>query len=289
MIQAFTLACAALAAGCAPVIGFPADPMCGSPAAVRKDIAGERAIYAGTDEVAARTQARNRVVLDEMLLYECSYNSFQRRLWGDNNLVSGGGDLFVLILNGLGATTGNSATKAALAAASAGLVGAQGAISRDLYYQRTLPAVLAEMSANRDKQKAAILTALKGSDDQYPLRQADIDLAVLQRQSGIAAAIQNITETATADKTTAANTLAAVTSSPISKSSSTATVMKWLYPNGASAADPANEATLHAWMKTQSVDPALHSDAGQPPDEFFAQSQKYEADREALIRDLGLY
>ena len=118
----------------------------------------------------ARRQLRDAIVYDKMHLSEIVFNRFQEHLWGDNNLVSGGGDLLALTLNGLGATTGTAATKAALAAASAGVVGAQAAISRDLYYQRTLPALLAQISANRDNEKGAIISLLKSKTDaDYPL------------------------------------------------------------------------------------------------------------------------
>lgn len=97
----------------------------------------------------SRTELRNRIAFEEMQMYEIYFTRFQTRLWGDNNVISSAGDLIVFVLNGFGATTGTAATKSALAAASAGIIGAEGAISKDIYYQRTLPAVLAQMSANR--------------------------------------------------------------------------------------------------------------------------------------------
>ena len=114
----------------------------------------------------------------------------------------------VLTLAGLGATTGDAATKAALAAASAGVVGAQGAISKDLYYQRTLTALLAQMEANRDKVKLNILNGLSQTDAQYSLYHADLDLDALQRASGLPDAIGGITEQAAAQKATAQANLA---------------------------------------------------------------------------------
>ena len=73
-----------------------------------------------------------------------------------------------LVLSGLGATTGGAATKAALAAASAGVIGAQGVISKDLYYQRTVPALLAQMEANRARATLVILQGIQKSESDYP-------------------------------------------------------------------------------------------------------------------------
>jgi hypothetical protein len=44
-------------------------------------------------------------------------------------------------------------------------VGAQAAINRDLYYQRTLPALLAQMEANRAKVELTIMNGLAKSDN----------------------------------------------------------------------------------------------------------------------------
>jgi hypothetical protein len=131
---------------------------------------------------------------------ECNYNEFQARLWGDTNIIGLAGDLSILTLAGLGATIGNAATASALAAASAGVVGAQAAISKDLYYHRTLPALMAQMTANRERVKAAIYENIKTDDDTYPLGRARADLGALARASGLPAAIENVTQTATEAK-----------------------------------------------------------------------------------------
>jgi hypothetical protein len=58
-----------------------------------------------------------------------------------------------LATNAVATVTGGEVTKAALAAGSAFMVGTQGAISKDLFYQRTIPALLAQMEANRTDAK----------------------------------------------------------------------------------------------------------------------------------------
>jgi hypothetical protein len=190
--------------GCAPVQGFGHDPACTRAAtdSLSGGIDGKLLEYYKDPKtpLQTRTSYRNSIVYGRMALSECSYNEFQARLWGDTNIISLGADLTVLTLAGLGATTGSPATASALAAASAGVVGAQAAISKDLYYQRTLPALMAQMTANRETVKAAIIANLQKDDDAYPLSRAEIDLAVLARASGLPAAIENVTETATKAK-----------------------------------------------------------------------------------------
>ena len=143
-----------------------------------------------------------------MRAYEIAFGDFEQRLWSDTNVISTGGDLLVLALAGLGATTGSAATASALAAASAGVVGAQATVSKDLYYQRTLPALLAQMEANRDTIKLSLINGLKEADEKYSLFQADLDLEALQRASGISAAVTNITQQASTNQMAAQAKLA---------------------------------------------------------------------------------
>ena len=127
---------------------------------------------------------------------DIEFADFERRLYGDGNVVGLGGDLVGLVLTGLIATTGNAATKSALGAASAGVIGASAAINKDLYYQKTIPALLAQMEADRLKALAPITTGLKLSDADYPLMQAYIDLDAYKSAGSIPAAITAINQNA---------------------------------------------------------------------------------------------
>lgn len=147
-----------------------------------------------------RLQLRNTIVLSRMRAYDITFSNFRRRLAGDGNFVTTGGDLALLVLGGLIATTGGATTKAALGAASAGIAGAQGVINKDLYFQRTLPALLAQMDANRTQAKLAIVSGLQLSDVEYPLQRALVDLDGLRDSGSVPSAIGSITQTAEQSK-----------------------------------------------------------------------------------------
>jgi hypothetical protein len=138
-----------------------------------------------------------------MNAYESSYSDFKRRLNGDANTLNLAVDLSVLGLAGVAATTGSIATATALAAASAGIIGAKGAINTDLYFQRTLPAMLAQMDASRARAKVPIVTGLRRSNAAYPLAVALIDLDALRDAGGIPTAIAGLTQQAEAGKAAA--------------------------------------------------------------------------------------
>jgi len=138
-----------------------------------------------------------------MLAYDVAYETFKQQLLTEGNSVNTIGDLVVLALSGLGATAGTATTKAALAAASAGIVGAKTAISSDLFYQRTLPALIAQMDANRATAKAAILNGLSRPDTDYPLVRAFVDLQQLSDAGSMIGAVGTITGDAAAKKSAA--------------------------------------------------------------------------------------
>jgi hypothetical protein len=131
-----------------------------------------------------------------MLAYDLTYSTFKRSLAADANSITTGADLLGLALAALVATTGNATTKAALGAAATGVLGAKGVINTNLYFQRTLPALLAQMDANRARAKRVIILGLRQPDAEYPLQQALIDLDTLRDSGGIPGAISGITQSA---------------------------------------------------------------------------------------------
>jgi hypothetical protein len=113
---------------------------------------------------------------------------------------------------GKATTTGNAATKAALGAASTGIIGANAAINKDLYYQKTIPALLTQMEANRLKAKLPIAQGLTQPDSKYSLLKAYIDLDAYKDAGSMPAAISSITQSAANDKQLAQNNITFVRS-----------------------------------------------------------------------------
>lgn len=203
---------------CAPIRGFPDDPAARSElssyltqnkngASVAIQIYGpvsETEYDAATDDQALFV-IRNRIVRNRVHGYDVTYSEFKRCMAADANLISAGGSIAALIVGGIGATTGNGAAASALAAAGAGIVGAQGVINKDLYFQRTLPALLAQMDAARDRTIAAILNGLREPVSHYSLADANVDLERLKDAGSIEGAIGTITQDAAKAKADAQN------------------------------------------------------------------------------------
>jgi hypothetical protein len=219
------------ATACGAIRGYPENPEDNDAAIGKLSASAEaaRMQYEEAVNTQVRTALRNRIAYAKLQIQEILFTNFQSQLWSDNNIFNTGGDLVLLILSGLGATTGDATTKAALSAASAGIVGARGVISKDIFYQRTLTAILAQMSANRDRVKAVILDNLNKKDDvTYPIAAAEMDLQVLQRASGIANAVQNITQVAVTQKELAAEEVNAARQGIFSSAKTSMRIRAWV-------------------------------------------------------------
>jgi len=189
-----------LVSACAPLRGFPTDP---TDTQVLADQQLVNNYYSPQATEQERLLLRNQIVSGRVNAYEAAYSDFKRRLNGDANTINLVSDLSLLGLAGVAATTGSITTATALAAASAGIIGAKGAINSDLYFQRTLPALLAQMDANRATAKLPIVRGLRKSNTDYPLAIALIDLDALRDAGGIPTAIAGVTQQAEAAKVSA--------------------------------------------------------------------------------------
>jgi hypothetical protein len=197
----------ALLSACASIQGYPVDPE-----ATDRTLIRLAAYFDGTEEKKyealgidsdARTQKRNEIVFARMRGYDIEFANFEIQLYGFSNTVTIGTDLMGLTLGGLTATVGSAATKAALGAASVGVLGANTAINKDLYFQKTIPALIAQMEANRAKKQLAIVQGLGQSDSKYSLMTAYSDLDAYKSAGSIPDAIGSITQDASNAKQSA--------------------------------------------------------------------------------------
>jgi hypothetical protein len=208
--------CSLWVVACVPIEGYPKDPE-NTDATLTAlqpffDGTAEKEYLAAVGD-AARTPIRDEIILRRLRGYDIEFGNFQRQLYGQSNTVTLGSDLIGLILGGLTATTGNATTKAALGAASTGIIGANAAINRDLYYQKTIPALITQMEANRLKAKLPIVQGMTQPDSKYSLMQAYIDLDSYKNAGGIPSAISTITQNAATDKEVAQDSITFVRTS----------------------------------------------------------------------------
>jgi hypothetical protein len=208
------IACCLLHSGCSTVTGYPKSSQdddteisANAPYFAENVRSNEDAQDDAKRGGLTKQQYRDAVVYGRINVIDVRYFQFQRALTGTNNGFLSGADLTVLALNGLGATTGAASVKAALAAASAGVVGAKATVNTDLFYQKTLPALITQMNAGRQKQLATIKTGLTKSIDEYPLGEALNDVQNYYVAGTLPSAVEQVTSQAGASLTESGKTL----------------------------------------------------------------------------------
>jgi hypothetical protein len=201
-----------------------------------------------------RRSYRDVIVLSHMRAYDIEFDNFERGLYGQGNSIAVAGSLATITMGAVGGVAGAAVTKAALNSASSAVTGAEGAISKELYYQRTLPALITQMEANRTMVKASILKGIKQIDADYPLVQAYVDLESLKNAGGVPLAIANAAKDASDNKAQADDILSNITfkSSPTALSD---VLENWIYPNG--TLSTAHRDAILEWLRKGSGDPSL--------------------------------
>ena len=120
---------------------------------------------------------RDEVISERLRAIDIRFVMFTAAINKEANGTGMLADFAVLGLSGGGAVAGGAATKAILAAISGGITGAELSINKTLYYQKTLPALLAQMEASRIDQLATMRAGMQKSTSDYPLATAlhDVD------------------------------------------------------------------------------------------------------------------
>lgn len=152
--------------------------------------------YYGIKDDSEQIRYRDSVIGIYMTAIDANYMDFRRRL---SREVKGSG--FGVGL-GLAALTSGGAIAAErtaniLSAAATGLTGAQGALSKEVYFEKTLPALFAGMDANRIRHRATIMRRMRDTPgSSYSLTEAFSDLASYEAAGSLENAIEMVTREA---------------------------------------------------------------------------------------------
>jgi hypothetical protein len=232
-------------------------------------------------------QYRDTVLYRRIEVIDSYYYDFEAKLTGSYNGFEVGADLSTLVLNGFGAVTGSAGTKAALAAASAGVIGAKSTISTDIFYQKTLPSLVAQMRASRQQMLLKIETGILNPVSKYSIDQALNDINAYYIAGTLPSAISQITSQAGAALKTASSGIDELRTTTYHPLTSTGQkIANWLYPTGDRTQPPDSTklTKLSGWMQGYKADPLL----AQVPYLLLLNDPSFEADRAQAIQDLGI-
>lgn len=146
----------------------------------------------------SRLQWRNSVVLIRMAAADARYMEFRQNLSQEVRGANFGIEATVLGLSAVGTVSGERLANI-LAAGVAALTGARASLSREVYFERTLPALIAGMEVSRLEIATRILSNLGRPETEYPIERAILDALAYERAPSLDEAIQRVTVQAAAE------------------------------------------------------------------------------------------
>lgn len=138
-------------------------------------------------------EIRNGFIETRTALIDQGYAGFRQTLYTQRVGMNVGVDLATLGLNAVGAVTGSEPAKTGLHALSGGLIGSKASIDKNVFFDRTMPALLAQMEAQRSAVRLRLLGGMMVGPDRYPLMQARADLEDYYVAGTMVGAIGSIT------------------------------------------------------------------------------------------------
>lgn len=200
---------------CSAIEGYPDYP--GDPQAELDklrtqyfDVAEVYKKHQGLESSAAKKAHRNEVISGRLRAVDIVFAEFERALYGsgvESNLLT---DWAVIGVNGAGVIANGERIKDILHVVSGGIVGAKGAFDKHAYYDKTLPALLSQMNANRVSKLATIRAQMQKNVTEYPLDAGLSDVDDYFRVGSIPGAINAIGETSGVTTTVAKEALKSV-------------------------------------------------------------------------------
>ncbi|MBT3915672.1 MAG: hypothetical protein HN731_01845 [Rhodospirillaceae bacterium] len=196
---------------------------------------------------AAKRQLRNEIVDAQLRAQDIKFQDFLESLVKFNVGLGIGTDWTVLALNGLGATTGGVTAKAAYSAASAGIIGAKGAIDKHVFMEKAMPVIISQMIAERTTVKAKIRKGLVADVSQYSLNQGLADVEEYRQAGSLITALVTITKNAGVQADKSEQEIKDVAKGSFQKDQATVKLQKFLN-TGTSAQKTQNRAKLKSAM-----------------------------------------
>ncbi|NCN83396.1 MAG: hypothetical protein GW808_03075 [Sphingomonadales bacterium] len=150
------------------------------------------------DDVEEQKRYRNRIIAVFMDAIDENYHHYSNRLFNEGAQFGLGFEGSIVGLAATSALFPNSAPELASVIAAAG--GAQATVNKNLYFDRTLPALITTMDARRIEIDVEITKKKKLTTADYPIEAALRDLRRYQTVGTLFRAVADVTSNAAQDK-----------------------------------------------------------------------------------------
>jgi hypothetical protein len=119
---------------------------------------------------------RDVVISARLVMINLEYLKWLRTVTADKQFLDTAADVLVLSLDLAATITGGKTGKTILSAVSAGVTGSKTSIDKHYYYEKTMPALIAAMNAQRKAVLVRILEGMKKDIEEYSFEQALSDV-----------------------------------------------------------------------------------------------------------------
>lgn len=141
-----------------------------------------------------RKAIRNVSIAKHMMAIDDQYDAFIGNLSKELRGTNAGLDIGILALTGVGSVVSGAASE--LSAGAAALTGARATLNKELYLERTLPAILIAMDTNRLRISSSITDHMRLAASDYSLAEALIEVRKYERAGNLNRAITELTSAA---------------------------------------------------------------------------------------------
>ena len=143
-----------------------------------------------------RVSVRNEYMTKRIAQIDRGYIDYKQQLYSQRVGSAVGIDVATMTLAGAAAAVSDVGTKTGAAAIAALLTGTKTSIDKNVYFDRTLPALLSQMDALRAEARAHLNAGALLPADRYSLSQADADLSDYRQAGTVPRAISAVTNQA---------------------------------------------------------------------------------------------
>ena len=143
-------------------------------------------------DITLTTADRNRFINARLLSLDINYYSFVGSLSVERQNSDAAVQVAQIALGVAGVSTAAARTKTNLAAATAALTGVKAIVDKEYYFNKSVPALLAMMNAQRSAVLQKIKTSMNESVEQYDARAVMDDLSAYQRAGTLIGAISAV-------------------------------------------------------------------------------------------------
>lgn len=149
-----------------------------------------------TQDESTRVSVRNEYITIRMAIIDRNYYAYRQDLYSQRVGTDVGFDVATLGLTAAGAASSSITAKTNSSALAAALIGTKASIDKNVYFDRTLPALMSQMDGSRAEARAQLFAGMMLPSDRYTLAEADAQLTTYRDAGSLVGAVKSLTNQA---------------------------------------------------------------------------------------------